>query len=218
MGVGNAYLCRMPELNVKRYHDPLPVMETFHTIQGEGVFTGHAAWFIRLAGCDVGCVWCDVKDSWDVSRHPLREVDVLVSEARSSGAPLAVVTGGEPAMHDLVILTDALRQAGMRTHIETSGAYEITGRWDWVCLSPKKFKTPVDSAFRQADELKVIVYNRSDLTWGLELAKRVKPGCRLLVQPEWSRASEMMPLVVDHVKSNPTWQISLQSHKYMQIP
>ena len=141
----------------------LPVMESFHTIQGEGAYTGYAAWFIRLGGCDVGCVWCDVKDSWDASRHPRLSIEEIVSGAASSGAPISVITGGEPAMHDLSGLTAALQQAGMRTHIETSGAWPLTGKWDWVCLSPKKFKAPVDSVWQKADELKVIVYHPSDI-------------------------------------------------------
>ncbi|MFM9075460.1 MAG: 7-carboxy-7-deazaguanine synthase QueE [Bacteroidota bacterium] len=193
-------------------------MESFHTIQGEGAFTGHAAWFIRLGGCDVGCVWCDVKDSWDINRHPRRLVDEMVAEATASRAPIAVVTGGEPAMHDLEVLTSALKAAGMRTHIETSGAWPLTGSWDWVCLSPKKFKAPDDSVWSQAHELKIIVYHPSDLEWAQRQAERVSSGCKLFLQPEWSRAHEMTGLIVDFVKANPRWQVSLQTHKYMNIP
>lgn len=193
-------------------------MEYFHTIQGEGAFTGHAAWFIRLGGCDVGCVWCDVKDSWDIDRHPRKPIEALVAEAASSGAPIAVVTGGEPAMHNLEELTSALKGAGMRTHIETSGAWALTGTWDWVCLSPKKFKSPVDSVWPQAHELKIIVYHPSDLEWAVRQAERTGSNCKLFLQPEWSRAQEMMPLIVDFVKANPRWQVSLQTHKYMNIP
>lgn len=196
----------------------LPVMESFHTIQGEGAFTGHAAWFIRLGGCDVGCVWCDVKDSWDMDRHPRAPIEEMVIAASSSGAPIAVVTGGEPAMHDLAGLTAALKGAGMRTHIETSGAWPLTGSWDWVCLSPKKFKSPVNGVWNQANELKVIVYHPSDLEWAEGQAERVGATCKLFLQPEWSRATEMMPMIVAFVKANPRWQVSLQTHKYMNIP
>jgi len=196
----------------------LPVMESFHTIQGEGTYTGHAAWFIRLAGCDVGCVWCDVKESWEADRHPQLPIGTIVSDAAASRAPIAVITGGEPAMHNLSELTTALKSVGMRTHIETSGAHALTGTWDWVCLSPKKFKAPVETAWKQADELKVIVYHPSDLDWAVRQAAAVKDACRLFLQPEWSRAAEMTPLIVGFVKANPRWQVSLQTHKYMNIP
>jgi len=196
----------------------LPLMESFYTIQGEGAFTGHAAYFLRLGGCDVGCVWCDVKESWDVSRHPLRSVEAMVAESHASGTQIVVITGGEPAMHDLSELTQALQKSGMRTHIETSGAYPLTGVWNWVCLSPKKFKAPVQEVYAQANELKIIVYNRTDLDWALQEALRVPSTCRLFLQPEWSREKEMLPLIIDFIKMNPRWQISLQTHKYMNIP
>ena len=196
----------------------LPLMEHFYTIQGEGVYTGHAAYFLRLGGCDVGCVWCDVKESWDAGKHPLVAVDEMVRYASASGSPIAVITGGEPAMHDLTGLTRLLRESGIRAHIETSGAHPITGEWDWICLSPKKFKSPVDEAYGMADELKVIAYHKSDLNWALEQAARVRPECRLLLQPEWSKSAEMTPLVVDFVRQHPRWQVSLQTHKYMNIP
>lgn len=196
----------------------LPVMETFLTIQGEGAFTGHAAWFIRLAGCNVGCVWCDVKDSWDASRHPVRVVDELADEAAASGAPIVVVTGGEPVLHDLSAITKALKGRGLRTHIETSGVEEISGEWDWICLSPKKFRAPVESSFLKADELKVVVYHPSDLQWAMDLASRVRPDCALLLQPEWSKAAESTNLIVDHIRRHPNWRVSLQTHKYMNIP
>lgn len=202
----------MPDMNV------LPLMEHFYTIQGEGVFTGQAAYFLRLGGCDVGCVWCDVKDSWDSGRHPLVSTDQMVQYASASGAPITVVTGGEPAMHDLTNLTRALRESGIRAHMETSGAHPITGEWDWVCLSPKKFKTPVEEAYGKADELKIIVYHKSDLAWAQEQASRVRSACRLLLQPEWSKSAEMTPLIVDFVRQHPRWQVSLQTHKYMNIP
>lgn len=196
----------------------IPLMEDFYTIQGEGAYQGCAAYFIRLAGCDVGCVWCDVKESWDATAHPLVKISDIVMRARSSGSGIAVVTGGEPAMYNLDELTRALRKAGLRTHIETSGAYALTGVWDWVCLSPKKFKAPHPSVYSVADELKVIIYNKSDFKWAESLAARVKPTCRLYIQPEWSREKDVVPLIVDYVKENPRWRISLQVHKYINIP
>lgn len=196
----------------------LPLMEDFYTIQGEGFFQGHAAYFIRLAGCDVGCTWCDVKESWDAEAHPRVGVAAIAERAAASGTRIAVVTGGEPAIYDLQPLTSALGAAGLRTHVETSGAYPLTGHWDWVCLSPKKFKAPVDDVYGYADELKIIVYNRSDLSWAEEHAAKVKQPCKLFLQPEWSREKEMLPLIVEYVKRHPGWNISLQIHKYMDIP
>ena len=196
----------------------LPVMEDFYTLQGEGAYQGHAAYFIRLGGCDVGCTWCDVKESWDAKAHPIVPVDELVGRARNSKAGIAVITGGEPAMYDLTVLTSMLQQAGIRTHMETSGAYEITGSWDWICLSPKKFKPPVHSVYPLAHELKIIVYNKSDLVWAEQHASLVNKTCILFLQPEWSREKEMLPLIIDFVKSNPKWRVSLQIHKYMNIP
>lgn len=193
-------------------------MEDFYTIQGEGFYQGQAAYFIRLAGCDVGCTWCDVKESWDADAHPRVSVSLMAERARTSGTRIVVVTGGEPAMYDLQVLTTALTGGGLRTHIETSGAYPLTGHWDWVCLSPKKFKAPVPSVYDCADELKIIVYNKSDFSWAEEHAVKVKGTCRLYLQPEWSREKEMLPLIVEYVKQNPRWNISLQIHKYMNIP
>lgn len=193
-------------------------MEEFYTIQGEGFYQGHAAYFIRLGGCEVGCVWCDVKESWDASAHPLVDVSDMARHAAESGSKLAVVTGGEPAMYDLAALTGALRAAGLSTNIETSGVYPLTGRWDWVCFSPKKFKTPHPSIYAQANELKVIVYNKSDFEWAEAHAAQVGPGCELFLQPEWSKEKEMLPLIIDYVKANPAWKVSLQIHKYMNIP
>jgi 7-carboxy-7-deazaguanine synthase len=196
----------------------LPLMEDFYTIQGEGFYQGSAAYFIRLGGCDVGCVWCDVKESWDASAHPLVSVNEMARKAKDSGAQMVVVTGGEPVMYDLTALTDALRAAGLRTHLETSGAYPITGSWDWICFSPKKFKAPDESVVKKADELKVIVYNKSDFAWGEEFASGVNDHCHLFLQPEWSKEKEVLPFIIDYVKSNPKWQVSLQVHKYMNIP
>lgn len=193
----------------------LPVMEHFYTIQGEGYYQGSAAYFIRLAGCEVGCVWCDVKESWDVNAHPSFDVDTIVSWVNG---PIAVVTGGEPAMHDLTELTAKLQDKKIRTHIETSGVYELTGSWDWICFSPKKFKVPHPSSAKKAHELKVIVYNRSDFEWAEKHAATVNENCQLFLQPEWSKEKELLPLIIEYVKNNPRWQISLQVHKYMNIP
>jgi len=196
----------------------LPLMEDFYTIQGEGFYQGHAAYFIRLAGCDVGCVWCDVKESWDVNAHPKVSIDEMVKRAKSSGTEIVVITGGEPAMYNLDLLTSELQKANLKTNIETSGAYPLTGSWDWVCLSPKKFKAPHTSVFAKANELKIIVYNKSDFQWAEEHAARVNNNCELFLQPEWSKEKEMLPLIIDYVKANPKWKVSLQVHKYMNIP
>lgn len=196
----------------------LPLMEDFYTIQGEGAFQGYAAYFIRLGGCKVGCTWCDVKESWDAAAHPIVSITDMVSKTKESGCKIAVITGGEPAHYDLTALTKHLHEAGMRTHIETSGAYEITGEWDWVCLSPKKFKKPILSSFPLANELKIIIFNKSDFLWAEEHAVKVSDKCLLYLQPEWSKEKEMVPLIVDYVKSHPRWRISLQVHKYMNIP
>ena len=193
-------------------------MEDFYTIQGEGFYQGHAAYFVRLAGCDVGCVWCDVKESWDVSAHPVVDIDEIVSRAVTSKCNVVVITGGEPAMHDLNLLTAQLKSSGLRTHIETSGVYPLTGVWDWVCFSPKKFLKPNPSIFSQANELKVIVYNKSDFAWAEEFSSKVNDQCELFLQPEWSKEKEMLPLIIDYVKANPKWKLSLQIHKYMNIP
>lgn len=193
-------------------------MESFYTIQGEGFHQGTAAYFIRLGGCEVGCVWCDVKESWDASKHPLVAVEEMAQMAKQSGTEMVVVTGGEPAMYDLAALTSELHQAGLKTNIETSGVYALSGEWDWVCFSPKKFKAPHSSVYADADELKIVVYNKSDFEWAEEHASRVGPGCELFLQPEWSKEKEMLPMIIDYVKANPRWKISLQIHKYMNIP
>lgn len=202
----------------KRFSQELPLMEHFCTLQGEGRFTGHASYFIRLGGCDVGCVWCDVKDSWNMEKHPLVDVATIVNWVVGSGVKIAVITGGEPLMHDLSILTTALKEKGIRTHIETSGAHALSGQWDWICLSPKKFKAPLLEVIEVAQELKVVVYNKSDFDWAKKYADQVKSDCLLYLQPEWSRASEMNPLIIDYIKSNPKWILSLQTHKYLDIP
>jgi 7-carboxy-7-deazaguanine synthase len=196
----------------------LPLMEAFYTIQGEGFYQGSAAYFIRLGGCEVRCVWCDVKDSWDVDAHPKVEVKQIAEKAKASGSKIVVVTGGEPTMHNLSGLTQELKQAGLRTHIETSGAYPITGDWDWVCFSPKKFKPPHPSVAEKANELKVVVFHKTDFAWAEEFAKKVKPDCELFLQPEWSKEKDILPQLIEYVKTNPQWKISLQVHKYMDIP
>lgn len=196
----------------------LPVMESFYTLQGEGAWQGHAAWFIRLGGCDVGCVWCDVKDSWDASRHPLRTIPELTGEASAHPGRLAVITGGEPLMHDCGPLTRALRATGFRTHIETSGSSPLSGEWDWICLSPKKFKAPLDEVIVRADELKIVIFNRHDFAWAEQFASQVAPSCRLYLQPEWSKSDSITPLIVDYIKAHPEWTLSLQVHKYINVP
>jgi organic radical activating enzyme len=198
-------------------NESLPVMETFYTVQGEGVFTGAAAYFIRLAGCDVGCVWCDVKESWDASIHPSVKTKKLVDDVVASGAIICVVTGGEPAMHDLTELTELLRSKNIRTHIETSGTHELTGTWDWVTFSPKKFKAPVDSIYKLADELKIIVFNKSDLDWAINHAEQVNQSCKLYLQPEWEKREIMQGIILDFIRQKPTWRISIQTHKYLGV-
>ncbi len=193
-------------------------MEAFYTLQGEGAFQGHAAYFIRLGGCDVGCHWCDVKESWEASGHPVVNVASIASEAASFPARMAVVTGGEPLMYELGPLTDELKKHDFRTHIETSGAYPLSGTWDWICFSPKKFKEPLPEVAEKAHELKVIIYNKSDFAWAEKNAALVSTNCRLFLQPEWSQQEKVLPLIIDYIKQNPRWQISLQVHKYMNIP
>lgn len=196
----------------------LPVMESFYTIQGEGFHQGRAAYFIRLGGCDVGCFWCDVKDSWDADKHPKLTIDTLVQEVKQTPSEIVVITGGEPLMHNLDELTSALRFAGLKTHIETSGSSPLSGNWDWICLSPKKFKTPLPEVLPAANELKIIIYNRSDFEWAEEYAAQVPPHCKLYLQPEWSKASAVTPLIIDYIKANPKWELSLQIHKYINVP
>ncbi len=196
----------------------LPVMEHFYTIQGEGFHQGRAAYFIRLGGCDVGCVWCDVKDSWDASIHPLMAIKDVVNEVKKTAATLVVITGGEPLLHNLNELTEQLKAAGLATNIETSGSSELSGHWDWVCLSPKKFKAPLPTVLPFANELKIIIYNKSDFEWAEEFAAKVSPSCKLYLQPEWSKATTVLPLMIDYIKENPKWEMSLQLHKYINVP
>ncbi len=193
------------------------VMEHFYTIQGEGYYQGAAAYFIRLGGCDVGCTWCDVKESWDANKHPLMDVTMVCELVKSSGAQMAVVTGGEPLLHNCLELTKTLHSMGIRTNIETSGSAAFSGVWDWVCLSPKKFKEPLPENLAKADELKIIVYNNDDFKWAEKFAAHMKPGCKLYLQPEWSRKEIMMPKIVQYVLANPAWEISVQVHKYIGV-
>ncbi len=195
----------------------LPLMEDFYTLQGEGFYQGSAAYFVRLAGCDVGCHWCDVKDSWDAEKHPLTSVAEIVRRADDTMATIVVITGGEPLLYDLTGLTEELHKAGLQTNIETSGSSPLSGSWDWFCLSPKKFKLPVKEAYKAADELKVIIFNKSDFQFAEEQAAQVGEDCMLYLQPEWDKREEMMPLILEYILKNPEWQLSLQLHKYIGI-
>lgn len=195
-----------------------PVMEHFYTLQGEGVHTGKAAYFIRLGGCDVGCVWCDVKDSWDAAKHPHMTVEEITTIASAHSGRIAVITGGEPAMHNLVFITDALHRAGFKVHIETSGSHPLSGSLDWITLSPKKFKAPLEECLELANELKIVVYNKSDFAWAEQYAEKMHPGCKLFLQPEWSKKDVVTPLIIDYIQQHPQWQLSLQTHKYINIP
>ena len=195
-----------------------PVMEAFYTLQGEGYHQGKAAYFVRLGGCDVGCVWCDVKDSWEAGKHPLQSIDEIVSAASAFPGRMAIVTGGEPLMHNLDALTDSLHAAGFATNIETSGAWPVSGSWDWICLSPKKFKAPLPEILPLANELKVVIFNKSDFEWAEKYAALVSPACKLFLQPEWSKSAGVTPLIIDYIKDNPRWEFSLQLHKYIHVP
>ena len=193
-------------------------MELFYSLQGEGYHQGKAAFFIRLAGCDVGCVWCDVKDSWDASKHPVLSVEEIVAAAAANPSRIAIVTGGEPLLHQLDPLTTALRAAGFQTHIETSGSSPMSGSWDWVCLSPKKFKAPLPESVKAADELKVVVFNKSDFDWANSFVNDLAADCKKYLQPEWEKSDAMTPLVIEYIKQNPSWELSAQLHKYIQVP
>lgn len=195
----------------------LPLMEAFYTVQGEGYFSGTAAYFLRIGGCDVGCHWCDVKESWNAELHPPTDISVIIEEAKKHSNTV-VVTGGEPLMWSMDPLTNALHEKEIQIHIETSGAYPLSGNWDWFCLSPKKNKLPISDAYQRADELKMIVYNKDDLRFAEEEASKVNKNCKLFLQPEWSKRDTVMPLLVDYVLENPKWKVSLQTHKYLNIP
>jgi organic radical activating enzyme len=194
-----------------------PLMEHFYSVQGEGYHQGRAAYFVRLGGCDVGCVWCDVKDSWDAENHPDTACSDIVSFIEEAKAKFVVVTGGEPLMYDCETLCSSLHQNKLELALETSGAYPITGEWDWICVSPKKFKAPLAETLAKANELKVIVFNKSDFAWAEEHAQLVSPNCKLYLQPEWSKKGEMSPLLIDYIQQNPQWSLSLQTHKYLNV-
>ncbi|MDD2982127.1 MAG: 7-carboxy-7-deazaguanine synthase QueE [Crocinitomicaceae bacterium] len=196
----------------------LPIMERFYSIQGEGRYSGRAAYFIRVAGCDVGCVWCDVKESWDNEIHPLVKIDELVQGVLEAKADFVVITGGEPALYDLNTMVNALHQHGIATAIETSGCYPLKGAIQWYCFSPKKFKAPCEEAYEKASEMKVIIFNKSDFKWAEEHAAKLNSACVLYLQPEWSKEAQILPLIIEYVKLNPKWRVSLQTHKYMDIP
>ena len=195
----------------------LPLMEEFYTIQGEGYHTGKAAYFIRVGGCDVGCHWCDVKESWNAELHPPTLANTIVDHAKKY-SDTVVITGGEPLMWSMDYLTKKLQKHGIKTHIETSGAYSFSGSWDWFCLSPKKTKLPLEEVYKEADELKIIIFNKSDFKFAEEQAAKVGSNCELFLQPEWSKKEKMTELIVDYVMKNPKWKISLQTHKYLNIP
>lgn len=195
----------------------IPLMEAFYTIQGEGYHKGSAAYFIRVGGCDVGCHWCDVKESWNPNLHPPTSVEGIITEAKKYSDTI-VVTGGEPLMWNMDHLTKGLKSLSMNTHIETSGAYPLSGHWDWFCLSPKKNKLPIDKAYDRADELKMIIHNVDDFRFAEEQSQKVGLNCKLYLQPEWSKREKMMPLIVDYVMKHTRWKVSLQTHKYLNIP
>ena len=195
----------------------LPLMEEFYTIQGEGYYKGTAAYFVRIVGCDVGCHWCDVKESWNANLHPPTKTSKIIENAVKY-SDTVVVTGGEPLTWDMTLLTKGLKEKGANVHIETSGAYELTGTWDWICLSPKKMKLPTQEVYEKANELKVIVYNKDDFRFAEEQAAKVGENCILYLQPEWSKREKVIPLIVDYVMKHPKWKVSLQTHKYLNIP
>jgi len=196
----------------------LPIMESFYTLQGEGFHQGKAAYFIRLAGCDVGCVWCDVKESWDEEKYPLQNIEEIVAKAKQHPARLAVITGGEPTLYNLEDLTSALQAEGFATNIETSGSSPLTGTWDWICLSPKKFKPPLPGILKRANELKIIVFNKSDFDWAEKYGAEVSDSCKLYLQPEWGKSEKVTPMIIDYIKQDPRWRFSLQMHKYINVP
>ncbi len=203
---------------MKEFDGHYPIMEDFYSIQGEGYFSGRPAYFIRLAGCDVGCSWCDVKESWNQEDHPLVKTDDIVARVKKSGTDFVVITGGEPSMYNLEDLTSALKKIDIYIAIETSGAHKLSGTIDWVCLSPKKFKMPLEENYKKAHELKMIIFNNHDFKWSDELKDKVNKTCKLYLQPEWEKEKEMLPLMIDYVKKHTNWNISLQTHKFMNIP
>lgn len=196
----------------------LPVMEAFYTLQGEGFHQGKAAYFIRLGGCDVGCYWCDVKESWNADIHPKISVPEIVEQAKQHPGRLAVITGGEPLLHNLDELTTTLQSEGFQTNIETSGSSPLSGKWSWICVSPKKFKLPLDEVLQQANELKVVVVNKHDFSWAESFLPKLNSNCKLYLQPEWEKRETVLPMIIDYIKANPKWQLSVQIHKYINVP
>lgn len=204
---------QLPDLSVQ-----YPLMEHFYTLQGEGFHQGKAAYFLRLAGCDVGCVWCDVKESWDRNAHPQTSIREMLELIAGTPAQLVVITGGEPFMYDLTPLIDALHQQGLTVNIETSGAYPVSGNADWICISPKKFKAPLAENLPLAHELKVVIYHKSDFDWAEKHAATINANCKRYLQPEWEKSAEMTPLIIEYIKAHPEWRFSLQMHKYIHVP
>lgn len=196
----------------------LPIVEEFYTLQGEGHFSGHAAYFIRIGGCDVGCLWCDTKESWNVSKHSFKQVDDLIKKAAACPASFAVITGGEPLMYNLDYLCEGMKSAGVKTSLETSGAYPLSGSWDWICLSPKIHKRPIPELFGYASELKIVIAVEKDIEWAIKNSSYVNSACELYLQPEWSVFRTILPVIIEFVKLNPIWKVSLQTHKFMRIP
>jgi 7-carboxy-7-deazaguanine synthase len=196
----------------------LPIMEEFYSIQGEGANTGKPAYFIRVGGCDVGCHWCDVKESWNPNLHPLTDIEQIVTNIQKHPAQSIVITGGEPLIYKLDYLTNKLANIGVEVFLETSGAHPLSGVWHWICLSPKKNLPPLQEVYERADELKVIIFNKDDIKWAESHAAKVGENCKLYMQPEWSNKDKMMPIIIDYIMENPKWNMSLQTHKYMQIP
>jgi organic radical activating enzyme len=197
--------------------ESLPLMEAFRTIQGEGAYTGVPSFFLRIGGCDVGCHWCDVKESWDPKKHPLTTIPDILKQIDGNDKTV-VITGGEPLMWDMTFITQSLKKIGKRVHLETSGAYEYSGIWDWVCLSPKKNKPPLKEWYQRADELKIIVYNLDDLKWAEKHAEMVNEKCQIYLQPEWSKREHILPVIIKFLEKKPKWRLSLQTHKYIGLP
>lgn len=208
----------MTDIELLKQGMALPLMEDFYTIQGEGYHTGKPAYFTRIGGCDVGCSWCDVKESWDAALWPLTPADEIVNRVSACSCRSVVVTGGEPLMYNLGYLCKQLKNKGFELFLETSGSHKLSGEWDWICLSPKKFSPPLEELFSKADEYKVIIQSVGDFDWAEKNTHRLRKDCKLYLQPEWSKADAIMEALVDYVKANPKWNISLQSHKYMRIP
>tara|TARA_B100001093_G_scaffold221369_1_gene212320 strand:- start:439 stop:1071 length:633 start_codon:yes stop_codon:yes gene_type:complete len=196
----------------------LPVMESFLTIQGEGYFSGKTSYFLRIGGCDVGCHWCDVKESWDPNLHPLVKVDTIIKSILETNVKTVVITGGEPLMWNMEYITKQLVKNNIQIHLETSGAYPLSGSFNWICLSPKKTMKPLSSIYSLTNELKIIISNKNDFKWAMKFKKNVNSKCKLYLQPEWSKKDSILPIIIDFVTKNPQWTISLQAHKYMNIP